>query len=575
MLQARLEEASRKLSTNEIAAESLAHERDRAVGRLQDACEDISSLTKKLSVREKELSTSQRQLESTEDLRLDNTALRAENEKLRKEQKRLREEIETLRANRNGRADESLASENKTLRRTNKTLTEENDDLQENVDGLQHELDAVREQLDTLRQETDNLKQEKGMLEEDNTSLVRHNEKYFNDNKNLRRENSNMERSLKELHDENDKMKEEVEFLKQQFDHCRPVPKEQGSVVLGEATDNMTSAYFLQDITVKTSESRPDSDTREPTVDVTNDTEQFARRVSMTRPRSSSKGAANKVAFSIPGKSALKNKANQGSKRRSTEWTEEIEDTTGLQSEDYFSNDQAQISVSVKDPGLTQDFTSQSRASQVVNQQQQQRHAQRRTVEIDTAAAAAAAGKTTASCPALSASARRVLDKLCHHNCQNCIVCSRITSHRGVVTAADATSGKKRVTVPRPVPVTDRNLPEDATQRPSQSPGHALALVIKGLEDEAAHMQMELTTLQNEYYESDKAVARRDRVTLAEGIRTLLKRLEVKNDQIYSLYDVLEGQKGAGQAMSEEEVEMTVLNITGMTVREVTGEFTW
>lgn len=91
-------------------------------------------------------------------------------------------------------------------------------------------------------------------------------------------------------------------------------------------------------------------------------------------------------------------------------------------------------------------------------------------------------------------------------------------------------------------------------------------------------MQFELSRLQSKYNSSDKSIGKRDRVTLAESIRTLLKRLEMKNDQIYSLYDVLEGQKAAGQAMTEEELEMTVLNITGMTVRDVTGgseQLTW
>jgi hypothetical protein len=40
----------------------------------------------------------------------------------------------------------------------------------------------------------------------------------------------------------------------------------------------------------------------------------------------------------------------------------------------------------------------------------------------------------------------------------------------------------------------------------------------------------------------------------------------------------LEGQKAVGQAMSEEEIEWTVLSITGMTVRDVTSgseQLTW
>jgi len=147
------------------------------------------------------------------------------------------------------------------------------------------------------------------------------------------------------------------------------------------------------------------------------------------------------------------------------------------------------------------------------------------------------------------------------------------------MSSAEVARGKKRVIVSRPVPVTDRDLTaEDPTMRPAQSPGHALAMVIKGLEDEAQHLQLELSRLQSQYNSSDKALGRRERLSLAEGIRTLLKTLEAKNDQIYSLYDVLEGQKAAGQAMTEEEIEMTVLNITGMTVRDVTSgseQLTW
>jgi hypothetical protein len=103
-------------------------------------------------------------------------------------------------------------------------------------------------------------------------------------------------------------------------------------------------------------------------------------------------------------------------------------------------------------------------------------------------------------------------------------------------------------------------------------------MVIKGLEDESHHLQLELTRLQAKYNGTDKALGRRERLRMAEGIRTLLKQVEAKNDQIYSLYDVLEGQKAAGQAMSDEELEMTVLNITGMTVRDVTSgseHLTW
>ncbi|KAK2136297.1 centrosome localization domain of PPC89-domain-containing protein [Fusarium oxysporum II5] len=68
-LQSRLEQASRKISLNEIENDSLAQERDRAVRKLQEACEDINKLTRKLSTKQKELETTHKQLESTEQIR--------------------------------------------------------------------------------------------------------------------------------------------------------------------------------------------------------------------------------------------------------------------------------------------------------------------------------------------------------------------------------------------------------------------------------------------------------------------------------------------------------------------------
>ncbi|KND90918.1 Spindle pole body protein ppc89 [Tolypocladium ophioglossoides CBS 100239] len=642
-LQARLDQALHKINTNEVENVSLAHERDRAVSRLQSACDDISKLTRKLSVKEKELESSHKKLETTDQMRhdnhtlrrdlvslkhgrdaleLENTSLRAENDNLRKEQKDLREEIESLRSDNNNirRGDDSLINENRSLRSSNKTLMEENEDLRENLDAAQHEHDAAREEVDTLRQQVETMSQERTTFQEDNESLVRHNEKYFSENKILRRENSGFERSIHDLHAENMKLKEEIDFLKQQLDHCRPVPKEDFSARRDEETDdNMTSAFFVPDITINTNESGPAeaTETREmpempalpeltsqsyKTPTGRNDTEQETRDTTkhetLQKSKSKSKTTSTKqaaqgqrVAFSIPEKSTQsdKNVANKGSKRRNradsaqqsykghgADPFHDLDDTTGLQSVDNTTQDQAiSLNLSVKDQRQSRqrDWTNTSQKPQ-----QAPRHSQKLVVETGVAMEASKRLDKDA-CPALSSDARRILDGLCAHSCRNCVVCSRITSHRGVVSSAELASGKKRVTVPRPVPITDRDLTaEDPTMRPSQSPGHALALVIKGLEDEAHHLQLELSRLQAQYNGSDKGLGRRDRLNLAEGIRMLLKRLEVKNDQIYSLYDVLEGQKAAGQAMTEEEVEMTVLNITGMTVRDVTGgseSFTW
>lgn len=622
-LQSRLEQSSRRISLNEIENESLVHEKDRAIKKLQEACDDINKLTRKLSMKEKELETSHRQLESTEQMRHDNDTLqrdlvslkhgrdaleleiatvRSENEALSRDQQDLRNEAESLRSDNNlvRREHQSLISENISLRSNNKALMEENEDLRENLDGVQHELDAVREEVESLRQELE----DGGQLREDNASLVRHNEKYFDENKILRRENSGFERSVHDLQDENAQLKKQIESLRDELGHCRPVPKEDFSARLDDETEeNMTSAFFIPDITMDSNDPRmQNTETKEMPAPpeltshstkpvVSNGNDQNTRD---TKQRSSSMSKSKiatqsqKVAFSLPDRSSQgTNVANQGSKRRNSKAKGyrnyfEDEDTTGLQSVDTTQDQSGPLNVNdprdstVEDQRpRTQEVASHSEKPQRARSQSRSSMKRNATTNVTTESTK----MTGDACPALSNDARQVLDNLCEHNCRNCIVCSRITSHAGVISSHDFATGKKRVTVARPVPVTDRDLStEDPTMRPSQSPGHALALVIKGLEDESHHLQLELSRLQAQYNGSDKSLGRRDRLALAEGIRTLLKRLEVKNDQIYSLYDVLEGQKAANQAMSEEEIEMTVLNITGMTVRDVTSgseQFTW
>ena len=635
-LQSRLDQASRRISVNEIENDSLTSERDRAVRKLQEACEGINKLTKKLSVRERELETSQRQLETTENLRHDNDTLRRdlvslkhgrdalelenaslqdENSRLQQEADSFRSEIDTLR-----KQHQSLIAENRTLRTSNQSLITDNEDLRENLDGVQHEVDAAKELYEGLQLELENVKQEKTTLQEDNDSLVRHNEKYFNDNKNLRRENSGFERSLHDMHDENLQLKEEMETLKQQLDICRPIPKEDFSAQLDEETEeNMTSAFFIPDITMNTNESGPAENTntdglpalpeftnphtRLSTIpDVTEEQTDKSVEVSSQsnkqqathqRKKSATKETEQpqaKVAFSIPAASVRSSKstsnlANQGSKRRSTSQSKlkktafqdvdsvpENDDSTGLQFRDHTTGEQLVFPEDAKPrKSRQQDETTQSHKSQ-------RKHSQSHSSQKQDLLSMKIVEGSKNSCPALSDEARRVLDELCEHNCRNCTVCSRISAHRGLLSSNDLASGKKRVTVPRPVPVTDRNLPEDATMRPARSPGHALAMVIKGLEDEVQHLKLELTRLQASYNSTDGAIGRRERLSISASINDHLKRLDAKNDQIYSLHDVLEGQKAVGQAMSEEEIEWTVLSITGMTVRDVTNvseQLTW
>jgi hypothetical protein len=177
--------------------------------------------------------------------------------------------------------------------------------------------------------------------------------------------------------------------------------------------------------------------------------------------------------------------------------------------------------------------------------------------------------------PALSTSARRIFDGLCKHDFRNCTVCVRVVSF-------DNTDGQKsKVHISKPVPVSDR-LPatspheDELTIRPSVQPGLALATVIKSLKDEVAHLKVEHARIQSAYHQHDSSLGMRQRKALKKRLDELLQTIDVRSDQIYALYDVLEGQKQSGQQMSEEDVEVTLLsigvNLGEFTTRTKTGD---
>lgn len=162
--------------------------------------------------------------------------------------------------------------------------------------------------------------------------------------------------------------------------------------------------------------------------------------------------------------------------------------------------------------------------------------------------------------PTLSAKAKKVLDTLCHHDGGNCTVCTRVASFENNVET------KQTVSIQKPVPVSDR-MPvpgpyeDEPTMRPSVTPGLALATVMKGLEDELAHLKIELAQYQSVYSRHDPSLSMRKRKAVKAMIEKLLKAIDTKADQIYALYDVLEGQKETDQELSEKEVEVTLMDI--------------
>lgn len=121
-----------------------------------------------------------------------------------------------------------------------------------------------------------------------------------------------------------------------------------------------------------------------------------------------------------------------------------------------------------------------------------------------------------------------------HHDNENCTVCRR--------TEPNATTQSLRV--PKLVPVSSC-MPDDAdaTMRPARSPKEALALVVKELRDERIHLHAELAVARALLESHDPSLGRRKRTVLESEIADLLARIKVKDDQIYNLYDVLEGQQ--------------------------------
>lgn len=154
------------------------------------------------------------------------------------------------------------------------------------------------------------------------------------------------------------------------------------------------------------------------------------------------------------------------------------------------------------------------------------------------------------------------------HNAANCTFCTQMCDQKVAVVS---TAKKTTVAVSRPVPISDRVLDytEEPTMRPSRDPGEALAVVIKSLEDEADHLRKVITATRERYDSVDAAINRRARKQLSKDLHQQMRVLDCKNDQIYALYDVLEGQKCAGQHMSRDQLDLTVCSIIGMTLDEM------
>lgn len=168
----------------------------------------------------------------------------------------------------------------------------------------------------------------------------------------------------------------------------------------------------------------------------------------------------------------------------------------------------------------------------------------------------AAGPSTSARAEPLSDSAKTVFNKLCRHDSGNCTMCSRIATYGN-----NGQRVKQTITIKRPIPITSRQRGPDATLRPAMSPGRALAHVLKGLEDELAHLNLRHGNYQRHYFSLDAAQDRQKSRALEEKLTMTLEAIKRKRKQIYDLGDVLEGQKVSGQEMTMSEIEVTLVGL--------------
>ncbi|KAL9055819.1 MAG: hypothetical protein Q9162_003353, partial [Coniocarpon cinnabarinum] len=125
---------------------------------------------------------------------------------------------------------------------------------------------------------------------------------------------------------------------------------------------------------------------------------------------------------------------------------------------------------------------------------------------------------------------------------------------------------KHKGIIPRPVPVSERPVsptPEnpDPTLRPSREPGVALSLVLHSLEAEITRLREQLSKFEDLYQQADPSLSKRRRKAIWARILRIGEAIERRADQVYALYDVLEGLKQSGLEMKEEEVEVTLAEL--------------
>lgn len=127
-------------------------------------------------------------------------------------------------------------------------------------------------------------------------------------------------------------------------------------------------------------------------------------------------------------------------------------------------------------------------------------------------------------------------------------------------TTADV-APKEKTTIVHPVPVSERPVSPtpsnpDPTLRPSREPAVALTLVIRSLEAEVDRLRARLAAYEKLYAQTEPALSKRRRKAIWARIVKTGESIERRCDQVYGLYDVLEGFKGG--VKDEGDVEVTL-----------------
>lgn len=566
-LQERLQRAQQQLTSSNIEKDSLVTERDRVLTKLQDACEDISKLTRKLSQKDRELEHSESIRTTNEELRHQvahykqlNSKLETENAELRFKRDSARKDLgftkegydeakidlgkmEIEMGYTRGEADclrkqhQAALAKTKGLRADNEFLTKWNHELAEDKESAWAEVDlfAKHERLNeekieslskskkSLTDKVKGLEAETGQLRKEVASLKNAVDFYRNGQK------GDFSARMDDLRGQFDQMRANQASEEATENHSLQRDKHSAPMDLA-----FTEEIGFKDITAPTFTDTQTHNLRHPS-------------------------GGHKVAFDLPAKGATKPATSNSARRpvsrgsRASVDYDADSETTGQQSTG--TDDQVELSVPVN--------VSQPQPAPKILKSAVKQSIPRRSSEPDLTSNTMGSD-VAKNRRSLSADGPRVAN--CAHDLQNCTICARILPS----SAAEVSSGKKRVIVQRPIPVSEREgYSQDLTMRPAQSPGHALAIVIKSLQDESKHLQEEMTLMQQRYNEFDKSKGKSKLMVVTRHIRCLQQQLQAKDNQIYNLYDVLEGQKAADQDMEEDELEMTLKEITGMSLADI------